>query len=70
MTSLTACPVWGHRDPQIPAPVAGQTAQKSRDHQPLEAHRGEFADLLRQPALAVPQRRCAHEQDEMVPHQP
>src|SRR6266446_4799332 len=44
MASLVRC----DGDPQMPAPVTGETAQKQRNHQALETHCGEIAYVSRE----------------------
>jgi hypothetical protein len=66
--SVAARVVRGHRNSQTPPPVGSEPAHQQRDHQPLEAHRRDIADLLRQTTLAAPKPRCAHKQDEITAH--
>jgi hypothetical protein len=68
MPGMTARPVRGYGDPQIPASIGRQAAQQQADHQALEPYRRDVADLAREPALAVPEGRRAHEQDELAAH--
>src|SRR5712671_1965120 len=44
--------VRGYGDPQTPAPLSGEPAQKQRNHQPLETHCPDVANVSREPALA------------------
>jgi hypothetical protein len=62
--------VRGYGDPQTPAPVSGETAQKQRDHQPFETYRRDIAYLTREPALAGSENRRADKQNEVAAHQP
>jgi hypothetical protein len=57
------------RDPQLPAAVVPKPAQQPRNHQPLETQCRDISDAARQPPLAMPQSRDAHEQHEMAAHQ-
>jgi hypothetical protein len=62
--------VRGYGDPQTPAPVSGEPAQKQRNHQPLETHCRDVADVSREAALADSERRRADKQNEVTTHQP
>jgi hypothetical protein len=70
MTGATVGLVWCHHDPQTPAPVLGQTAQQQRDHQSLELHRRDIADIVRETAFASAEQRRPDEQNDGAPHQP
>jgi hypothetical protein len=70
MTGTMAGLIRRHRNPQPPTPVFGEAAQQERDHRALEAQRREIADLPREAALAAPEKRRSHEQNDGVPHQP
>jgi hypothetical protein len=70
MTGAMAGLIRRHRDPQPPTPVLGEAAQQERDHRALEAQRREIADVPREAALAAPEKRRSHEQNESAPHQP
>jgi len=67
---MRACRVWRYRDAQPPAPVVSQPAQQQPQHQALEAHRRDIADLLRQAPFAATQLRCSNEEDKVAAHQP
>jgi hypothetical protein len=62
--------VRGYDDPQAPAPVSGEPAQKQPNHQPLETYRRDVADVSREAALADSERRRADKQNEVTTHQP
>jgi hypothetical protein len=70
MPGAMASLVRGYGDPQTPAPVSGETAQKQRDHQSLETYRREVAYVSCEPALAGSENRRADKQNEMASHQP
>ena len=70
MTGLTACDVRRYRDAQPPAPVASQPTQQQRQHQALEPHRRDIADVLRQAAFAEPKLRRTDKEDQVAVHQP
>ena len=57
----------GHREAQMPAPVAAEATQQQGEHRPLEAHRRKVTDIAGEAALADAEPRCAHEQDNMAP---
>jgi hypothetical protein len=62
--------VRSYGDPQTPAPVSGEPAQKQRNHQSLEMYRRDIAYLSCEPALAGSENRRADKQNEMASHQP
>ena len=62
--------VRGYGDPQTPAPVSGEPAQKQRNHYPLETHCRDVANVSREAALADSERRRADKQNEVTTHQP
>jgi hypothetical protein len=52
------------REPQPPASIAPEPAQASRQHQPLEAQRGDRADIARQPLFPGAEPRQADKEDQ------
>ncbi len=63
MSDVVASPVRRQCDPQTPATVPCQTAKQPRDHQPLETHCRNIADLAREPPLPRSETRCARKED-------
>jgi hypothetical protein len=70
MTGAMAGLVRRHRDPQPPTPILAEAAQQEGNHRALEAQRRKIADLAREAALAAPEKRRSHEQNDSAPHQP